>query len=435
VIVGLGFGVAGNAVPGLPPALWGEARWALLLMGVNLALSLPLSVFPSMLYGLGRYPTKIGIGLGCLALRVVLVLVVVGGDHALIRLALVETVCKVVEQVALAVVLWRSLPGLRFSFRLADWATFKSIGGYSFDAAVAMLAGRVSFSTDAMVISAFQGPAMITFFAIGAGLVEKAKNFLRAATTVLTPAVSELEAKNDRAGIRRVLLDGTRWVLWLILPVQVGLFVLGKPFLALWMGPEFAEKSYPTLVILAVPMSLIASQSVSTRILYGIGNLRWFSRLLLAEAAINLFLSVVLAKPLGIEGVALGTAIPNLVCNVAVAVYVCREVEVGLWDYARRAFTRPVVVASLLAVAWLLTAHLVAAPELGDDRPAAVGLWAKLANWGSFLTVCGIGTGLYCVAAVFFEFGPAAVWRQVRAVRAAVSWWLPAPRTPVGPTV
>jgi O-antigen/teichoic acid export membrane protein len=426
--------VVGNPdgfLPGLTPEVWGEARWALLLLGLNLALSLPLSVFPSMLYGLGRYPTRTAITVGCLALRVVLVLTLVGGEHALVRLAVVETVCKVVEQAALAVVLWRCLPGLRFSLRLADRATLRSIGGYSFDAAVAMLAGRVSFSTDAMVINAFHPPAYATFFGIGAGLVENAKNALRSATTVLTPAVSELEAKKDSGAIRRVFLEGSRWALWLILPVQVGLLVLGRPFLVLWMGRELADASYPTLLILAVPLGLIAPQSIAARVLYGVGNLRWFSRLLVAEAVANLLLSVALAVPLKIEGVALGTALPNLICNVAVLVFVCREVRVGTWDYVRRAFTGPVVLAALLAVGWLLTAPLAYPAGWDGDRPPAVGLLEKLANWGGFLGVCGIGTGVYGVCAVLVEFGPAELWRRFRSAGRALSGMLPATRPPV----
>src|SRR5262249_55621846 len=162
-----------------------------------------------------------------------------------------------------------------------------------------------------IVIGALLDAEHITYFALAGRLVEYAKNSLRAVTTVLTPAVSTLEARGDLPGIRRILLDSTRYVLWLILPIQVGLLVLGKPFLARWMGPPYDELSYPTLVILTVSLGLLISQSVSSRILYGIGRLRWFARMLLLEAAANLVLSIVLASPLGIEGVALGTAIPS----------------------------------------------------------------------------------------------------------------------------
>src|SRR5262249_49355332 len=139
-----------------------------------------------------------------------------------------------------------------------------------------------------------------------------------------------------------------------VLPIQAGLLILGRPFLTIWMGPRYAEASYPTLAILAVPLALAMTQSVSARILYGLGQLRWFVRVVIAEALANLLLSVILAEPLGIEGVAWGTTLPNIVANLAVMGYVCRRLGVGTGEYVWRAFVWPCAVAALLAVAWVL---------------------------------------------------------------------------------
>jgi O-antigen/teichoic acid export membrane protein len=42
----------------VPADLAEEGRWMLVLLGLNLAVGLPMSVFPSVLDGLGRYPAK-----------------------------------------------------------------------------------------------------------------------------------------------------------------------------------------------------------------------------------------------------------------------------------------------------------------------------------------------------------------------------------------
>ena len=55
------------------------------------------------------------------------------------------------------------------------------------------------------------------------------------------------------------MINGTRYVLWTILPVQMGLILLGKPFLTLWLGPRLAAESYSVLVILAIPLPLALS--------------------------------------------------------------------------------------------------------------------------------------------------------------------------------
>ncbi len=401
-LVVFGLAAAGIGLLHVPPPLRAETTWTLVLLGVNLAIGLPLGVFPSMLDGLGRYPTRTAIRTAGLLARVPLSLAVLGGDGGMLRLAWVVTITTVLEHVALAVALHLYLPHLRFRVRLIDRAGLRTIWGYSVHAFVAMLAGRISFQTDALVIGSFLAPQYITFFVIAARLTENAKNCLRAVTAVLTPAVSTWEARRDDGAIRRVLLDGTRWVLWVILPIQAGLIVLGRPFLALWMGPEYVGLSFPTLVILAVPLGLTMSQSISGRILYGIGRLRWFARAVLAEAVANLLLSVALARPLGIEGVALGTAVPNAIANVAIALYICRTLDVRPGVYLRRSFLAPALAAAGLAMFWLIAVA-----------------WAAPATWAALVMTGSAGLAVYLPAAVLLEFGPAAVTARLRA---AAGW-------------
>jgi O-antigen/teichoic acid export membrane protein len=220
---------------------------------------------------------------------------------------------------------------------------------------------------------------------------------LRAATTVLTPAISAFEARGENGAIRAMFIDSTRYVLWFILPVQVGLHLLGKPFLALWMGPEYVDWSYPTLTILALPLSLLMSQSVSGRVLYGLGQLRWFTVVVLVEAAINLLLSLALVRRFGIEGVAWGTTIPNIIGNLVVAFHVCALLKVSFSDYLRKSFLKPLAVVCPLTAAWWGAAT-----------------WAPPQHWSSFIAVVGFGLAGFGVMAVVAEFGLATVTGNTR---------------------
>jgi O-antigen/teichoic acid export membrane protein len=360
-----------------------------------------MSVFPCVLDGLGRYPAKSALRSAGIIVRGGLLLLVMRSGGGLLWVAVAVSACSLLEHLMFAVAVNRYLPRLRFSLRLVDRPTLRAIRSYSIDALLAMLAGRVSFQTDALVINAFLLPQSITLFAVAGRLVEYAKDSLRVATMVLTPAVSALEARGDTAGIRGVLIDSTRYVLWLILPLQLGLLLLGRPFLRLWMGEEYAALSYPTLVILALPLSLALSQSVSVRILYGTGRLRWFARAVIVEAATNLIMSVLLVGPYGIEGVALGTAVPNTLLNCAVGLYVCRMLGVGLGSYLRRSFLAPCAAALLPAGVWL-----------------AAWAWAVPDTWLSLGATTAAGLSGYVLVAVAVEFGLGNVGRWlVAAVR------------------
>jgi O-antigen/teichoic acid export membrane protein len=386
IVATAGLAAVGSTLTKIPFDLLHEARWMLILLGFNLAIGLPLNVFPSLLDGLGRYPAKTAIRTAGLLFRTALFLVVSWNQGGLIALAWVITGCNILEQLGLAAVGWWYLPGLRFSFSLVDRETFRLVRGYSLQAFVAMVAGRISFQTDALVIGAFLAPQFIAYFAVAGRLLEYAKNSLRAATNVLTPVVSAFEARGETAAIRGMFLNTTRYVLWFILPVQAGLHLLGKPFLALWMGPDYAGWSYPTLTILALPLSLLMSQSVSGRVLYGLGQLRLFTVVVVTEAVANLFLSLALVRPFGIEGVAWGTTVPNIIGNLVVAEYTCRLLNVPLADYLRKSFLKPLAVVAPLVAAWSLVAA-----------------WTPLNTWFSLFSVIGIGLAAYSLLALGTE--------------------------------
>jgi O-antigen/teichoic acid export membrane protein len=148
-------------------------------------------------------------------------------------------------------------------------------------------------------------------------------------------------------------------------------------------------------VILAVPLGLAMGQSIAARILYGIGRLKLFVRVVMAEAAVNLVLSIILAIPFGIAGVALGTALPNLLSNLIVIGYVCHLFNVKGTEYLRTALVGPHLLGLLLGMGWAVAVTLM-----------------PVESWGEFLVVGCIGMAVYLPCAALVEFGPRAVWAR-----------------------
>jgi O-antigen/teichoic acid export membrane protein len=352
----LGFALTPVIAPMLHKSGMDEAEIAgftLLMLG-NLAISLPLSLFPSILDGLERFGSKSAVRVVFLAARTIATVMLMERQPSLIGIGILYTIGNVAEQLVMAILCFVYIPGLRFARRLVNRATLKLVTGYSVNAFLAMVAGRISVQSGAIIIGIFLSAPEITWFGIALRLVEFAKALLRSATLTLTPAISSLEASGDHAAIKNVLLNGTRWVLYLILPIHIGLIVFGRPFIRIWMGsPEYAERCYPALVILSATLSLVMAQSVAARILYGVGKLRLFALATLGEAVVNLGLSLLLVRSLGIVGIAWAAAIPNLVVCIFVIGYTCRQVELSLRSYLSEGWTRPVLAAIAPMCIWL----------------------------------------------------------------------------------
>jgi O-antigen/teichoic acid export membrane protein len=330
-----------------------ELTGFLLLMLGNLAFTLPLSLFPAMLDGLERFAAKSLIRIIFLAIKTIGTIILMERQPGLMNLGLLHTACNLAENVVLALLTFAYLPKLRFSRKLVDRVTFRMVRGYSIDAFLIMLSGRVCVQSAAIVIGMYLDTPSITWFAISLRLVEYSKSLLRSATITLTPAISSMEAAGDLHGVRRMFRNATRWVLYLIFPVQIGLIMFGKPFIRIWMGSaDYAERCYPSLVILSTTLSIVVAQSIAARILYGMDRLRWYARISILEAGMNLGLSLLLIHSYGIEGVALATAIPNAVSCLAIIVMSCWCLRIGIYPYLVGSWIKPLVAAALVGLIW-----------------------------------------------------------------------------------
>ena len=373
---------------GAPADLAGEIRYLLILLGINLALGLPLGVFPTLFDALGQYPVKVAIRTFWSIISASVLVAGVRAGYGLIAVGLVITVCSQAEHLMMAAVVHRLVPELHFSVGSVDRKSIREIWGNSAYALLAMIAGRISFQTDALVIGGFMAPQFITYFMIAARLVEYSKDAVRALTMPFTSAISAHEANEDTEAIRQSLVAGTRAMLWLTVPLQAGLVMLGHGFLSVWVGPIYAASSYSVLVILAIPLTLSAAQFVAGRVLYGLGRLRSYATIVLAEAVINLVLSLTLIQPLGIQGVALGTSLPNLVANILVIVMVCRIVHVGAREYLVKAWLKPTILGCALTAVWLFLSGAI-----------------PITSWKAFFGVGFLGAAGYAIVALWCELG------------------------------
>lgn len=378
VLVGMG-GVLSEKADGDPGVLP-----FMLLMLANVAAGLPLSVFPSVLDGLEKYTAKSVVRIVALVARTGGMVYAVLAFGGLFPLAVVYTVVSLAEHAALAVLCRRFLPELRFRWRLIDRATLKQVKTYSVDAFLAMLAGRITVQTGAVLIGLLLPTGQVTFFATASRLVEYAKALLRTVTATLTPNVSALQARGDTAAVRRLFLTATRWMLYLAVPMQAGLLLFGKPFLARWVGAEFIDGSFPAVVLLGCTLAVGVAQSAASRILYGLGRLRWFARAAIGEAVLNVLLMAALIGPLGVAGVSIAVAVPNLLfCGVVIAL-TARELGVSAGAYFAE-WVKPLL-ANVLPVAVWLTLGEPAADYLAILTAVAAGLvpYAAAVGMGEF---------------------------------------------------
>lgn len=344
----------------LPISLLPAARLLLLLGGVSVALTFPLSVFAGALEGLQEFArvqltqTVITIirGLG------IAVGLVQGGG--LITIGFITVGANLAGHIVLMYMAHNRLP-FSLSVRHVDPRVLRKMLHHGAFAFIIVLAEKLRFHSDAIVIGALLSSSAITVYAIAAKLVEYSTYAVRSMAQIFTPMASQFHAKGDQRQLERILLAGNRACAFVVFPIVTTLIVLGRFIIQVWVGSKYVS-GYLILVLLIVPRGLYLAQSASTRVLLGTGRHQILAWVLLAEGVANICLSVMLIPHFGILGVALGTAIPLTFTSVVfLPWHVSQRLGVPVATLARSALLLPIgLCLPQAAVLWYLASEFPA---------------------------------------------------------------------------
>jgi len=251
-------------------------------------------------------------------------------------LALVQFVCLAFDFFLCAWLIRRRYPAIRI--RLADfnWGMTRRIFSFSLYVLVLTAGIRLSFETDALVIGKFQDVSSIPYFTVANSFLIYLMEFVIAIAAVVMPMATRLKTQGKSGELREIFLKWSKIALSLTMMAGLFLIVLGPRFIAWWIDPSFEKPSGQVLQILMISyLVFLPVRGVALPILMGLGKPGLPTIGFLVAGLVNLGLSIILARPMGIAGVALGTAIPNVLFAVLVLVYACRQLETPIAQYVR----------------------------------------------------------------------------------------------------
>ncbi|OPY61755.1 MAG: putative membrane protein EpsK [Pelotomaculum sp. PtaU1.Bin065] len=322
-----------------------ETRLVMVIVGFNIAIGFPLGVLGGIVRGLQRFDINSLVETVAFVVKSFLVIIMLKAGYGLVALAVISLVTTVIAHVWRAIYAYFIYPELKISFSFFQKSFLKKIFKYSIFSFVLAVATKIIFYTDSIVIGVFLSSAAITYYSIGGRLVEYIRQVILEMIGVILPTASSFDAQNDKDKIRKLLIAGTKYSMIVFIPFAAFLFVMGKDFIALWMGAQYVDRTISVLFILLFSQFFAVSQIASGTILLGVNKHRFLALLSMVEALVNLILSLVLVRKMGIVGVAIGTAIPLIVNNfIILPVYVCKVLGVPVVEYVKKSMVSPLLV-------------------------------------------------------------------------------------------
>jgi O-antigen/teichoic acid export membrane protein len=358
-----------------------DARAGGIGLGAFIAAGIPASVYLDALRAERRFVLAAGMEIVAVTVQLaaMLTLIFAGADLSVL-IAVSGALPLISGTLCLAAVRRAGLP-----FRLASAGVTRSrmmaivpTAGWLL---VVELCNLAMYASSRVILGAYRSPASVGQFE---GPV-RAHNLLYALAGALAvpvvPTASRYVAADDRRRLQELVVRGTRYTLALFVPLCVTLMALAEPILEVWLGDRYGDGA-AALTILVSYWLLYGGLVVTPGFLVGAGRAREVARIVMAVAAANLVLALVLTPELGLEGPALATAIPFVLAFPAMLRVGLRASGVRLSEMLGGAYIPTLMLGGTLALG-LVFLRVTLDPQ---TLPAVLGIAAGgvLTYWLAF---------------------------------------------------
>src|SRR5208337_110159 len=235
----------------IPPGMHAQARLLLLMVGASVSLGFPLGVFGGMLEGLNRFYILNWTSIGATLARTALIVYFLNRGYGLLTVALLTIVFPIISSVLRGIIVFRLCP-VPLGLKHVDRASFRHMANYGGATFVVLVASRLRFRTDALVLGTMMSTVAVTYFNIGSRIVDYAGEFVASLAQVFVPMSSQSEATGKLDRVRKIYIAGNRVCAFLILPITAILIILGKHIIRIWVGARYIQPSYPVLVVMII---------------------------------------------------------------------------------------------------------------------------------------------------------------------------------------
>jgi O-antigen/teichoic acid export membrane protein len=312
----------------MPESLVPQVRLGLIIVGFSTALALPFSAFSAIFTGLQRYgfPTLVAVATRVLsAAALILVLLLNGG---LVQMAVVMAAFNIASAMA-QYVGWRRYvrDRIQFSFLKFHRKAAVRLARYGSVLSLWTLAMLLISGLDTVIVGHFDYQNT-GFYSIASNATNVMVALVSSLFGPLLPALSSMQTAATPVRMGEIVIKTTRYCAVLLCLLGLPLLVGAYPLLSMWVGRNYAARSafYLGVLVIGNVIRQLGFPYVIAVVATGKQHLATLSAI--AEATVNIILSIWLVQKFGAIGVAIGTlvgAFVSLGTHLAVSMHYTRD--------------------------------------------------------------------------------------------------------------
>jgi O-antigen/teichoic acid export membrane protein len=272
-------------------------------------------------------------------------------SHSLVPVMIVLVGGRVAGCVAHLLACFHVMPGLRSAIgfnrsfagpllRFGTWMTISNI------------VGPLMVTFDRFVVGAMISVAAVAYYSVPYDIVTKLWLIPSALVGVLFPAFSAT-SDTDRARLTFLYECGIKYLFLALFPATLILITIAPEALRWWLGDDFAQNSTPVAQALAIAVFLNSLAQIPFTHVQGAGRPDLTAKLHMFELPVYMCALFVLARSMGIQGVALAWLVRVAIDTVFMFVFSWYLLPQNRFVVARAPALTGAAVACFVAVALL----------------------------------------------------------------------------------
>jgi len=287
-----------------------------LIFGIGTSLGFPFGVTLEILLGLNEIKLRNMIQIGSRLLTFIALYTIVSSGLSIKEMA-IATIS--VNMLANSIQTWfcfKKVPTLKISLKFYDRTLVKKVMSFSIFAYIIIFTNLIIFRTDQLVISISSSVTLVAVYQIASRLAETFKQFSTQFLDNLKPVAATLFASRKDNKLGQILLESNRLQGFIATLIIIPLLVYMKPLLNIWLELKDPAGIISAIILLFSMYVYVYFRSSSIHIILMSEKYKTLAVIAVVECLMNLIISIILIRHIGIIGVAIGTLFPNLLAAV-----------------------------------------------------------------------------------------------------------------------
>ena len=246
---------------------------------------------------------------------------------------------------------------LAIGIRFMNMDSFKSLFGFSIWIFLSKMFAFLAYRIDTIIIGMFLPPANITYYNIAFKIYEIVRYGFSLLSSTLIPVTSELNALAEKVRLNLLFQKATRYTVLIMYPVLAFVFFYSEALIKLWVGDGFeAAASLSRLFVISLFFAAVVS--VGSEMMVGLNRLRELILYSGIASAINLILSIILVKKIGVSGVVIGTVIGTIFIMISYLYSMMKVFNQSITSLWKDILVRPIIITALMSLLFLSVGNI-----------------------------------------------------------------------------